>query len=642
MKKRALIYIFNALLVSFVVLLLPKYVKVVNLMENWVSDMRTSLLQKKEPQNQDIIIVTITEETLEQFPYRSPLDRGFLADILLFLNEAKVKVVGIDFLFDQPTEKKKDERLKKLFGELKYPVITAFAEKKTGLTDKQIKYLLEFNKDTIPAYTNLIKDDDDGTVRGIYYGRKYEGEFIDGFTNAIAQASGKFKGGEHRSFLYHGSPDSLTEPFKKYQAQSLKFIPKDWFKDKIVLIGGDLHMIDRHRTPLAAYLGNKEGTIPGVEIHAHILAHLLKNEPLWELGIVSKFILLFLLAFIGIFIPNQRINSKVRIPLALLVIILIWWLGFYLPTIKGPFIPIFCSTLSFLIAIFAGVIIMARKERAAKKFIREAFSLYLAPSVIKLLEKDPSRLSLGGERKLVTVLFTDIAGFTSMTESMDPQALQPLLNEYLTHMSDIILSYEGTIDKYIGDAIVACFNAPLDQKDHISRAVKCTMELKKYSKEFSDKKKREGIDFGITRIGLHTGNVVVGNFGSSRRFDYTSIGDTVNTAARLESLNKHLGTMLCVSETSKVDIKGVSYRPIAEVVLKGKTVALPIFEPVYNDDLSFLQDYNKAYELLDSKPEEAKKIFMELETKHNDPLSSLHVKRLNSGDVGVTIKMEEK
>ena len=177
----------------------------------------------------------------------------------------------------------------------------------------------------------------------------------------------------------------------------------------------------------------------------------------------------------------------------------------------------------------------------------------------------------------MSFLFSDIAGFTTLSESLSPERLVALLQDYLDNMVDIALRHHGTIDKFIGDAVVVIFGAPSDQPDHAERAVHCAIEMDNFAQEFRLKKERDGIQFGVTRIGVHTGVATVGNLGGQRRFDYTAIGDTVNTAARLESVNKHLGTRVCISAVAASDCNGLGLRPVGTLVLKGKEEGLDVY-----------------------------------------------------------------
>ncbi len=284
------------------------------------------------------------------------------------------------------------------------------------------------------------------------------------------------------------------------------------------------------------------------------------------------------------------------------------------------------------------------EEREQRKFIQDAFSRFISRTVVSQLIEDPSKLTLGGERTEITCVFTDLADFTSLIETSDPTKVLPLLNEYLDGMCKIVLEHHGTIDKIVGDALHAFFGAPLKQPDHAQMAVKCAVALDAYAHEFKDRDDARALKFGVTRIGVHTGIGVVGNFGGDAFFDYTAHGDVVNTAARMESVNKHLGTTVCVSQDTVSLCSGIQFRPVGELLLKGKSRTVRAWMPPGKmAQTAPLADYLTAYQLMcDNQPDAAR----EFENLHKqcptDALALLHYKRLKNGAVGARITPGEK
>ena len=221
-------------------------------------------------------------------------------------------------------------------------------------------------------------------------------------------------------------------------------------------------------------------------------------------------------------------------------------------------------------------------ERDAAR-LRTAFARYLSPELVEQLARDPARLRLGGELREMTFLFTDLEGFTGLTERLGAESLVGLLNAYLDGLCDVAWAHGGTVDKIVGDALHVMFNAPLDQPDHAARAVRCALALDAFARGFAEARHGEGIALGVTRIGVNTGPAVVGNFGGRRRFDYTAHGDAINTAARLEAANKALGTRVLVArataERAAAEVAGkVCFRPVGALHLKGKTGGTEAFE----------------------------------------------------------------
>ncbi|MDX1431137.1 MAG: adenylate/guanylate cyclase domain-containing protein [Gammaproteobacteria bacterium] len=287
----------------------------------------------------------------------------------------------------------------------------------------------------------------------------------------------------------------------------------------------------------------------------------------------------------------------------------------------------------------------AYRLREAAEQARINLSRYFSPNLAEQLAKNPEFLKLGGERRELTFVFTDVADFTPLVETLDPSVIVPMLNEYLDGMTRIVFRHGGTTEKVVGDAVHAIFGAPVEQEDHAARGVACAMELDAFAEAFRQARLAEGIPFGVTRIGVHSGPAIVGNFGGDSFFDYTAHGDAINTAARLEAINKQLGTRVCVSSSVAGKIPGFKGRPVGNLVLKGKSSPLEVLEPLTEEqaDSAAMQDYNQAYELLAHDDPTAKKSFAAVVGQHgDDPLATFHLKRLLAGETGVDIAFAEK
>ena len=237
-----------------------------------------------------------------------------------------------------------------------------------------------------------------------------------------------------------------------------------------------------------------------------------------------------------------------------------------------------------------------RKEEAAKLQIKGAFQQYVAPEVINEILKDPEKLKLGGEKKELTIFFSDLQGFTSISEGMDPESLTAFLNDYLSEMTDIIHAEGGTIDKYEGDAIVAFWNAPLDVDEHAVRAVRAALRCQAGLTNMQlNIPQHIGKDLRM-RIGIHTGPAVVGNMGSHTRFDYTVIGDAVNLASRLEGANKQFGTYTMISEASRELLQDqFATRELARLNVVGRSQAVVVFEPMFPEEYEHKKDNLKTF-----------------------------------------------
>jgi len=281
-----------------------------------------------------------------------------------------------------------------------------------------------------------------------------------------------------------------------------------------------------------------------------------------------------------------------------------------------------------------------RRVLAAER-AHASLSRYFSPQIAAKLARDgESRVAV--ERRDVAALFTDITGFTSLVETTAPDVLGAMLNEYMAGMTDLIFAHDGTVAKIIGDAIHALFNAPGDQRDYAARAVSCACRLDAFAQDFMTRWREKGLAFGITRIGVHAGPVLVGNFGGGEFFDYTAYGDTINTAARLEVANKTLGTRICVSGVVVERAGTFSGRPIGNLMLRGRAEALAAFEPLSDaSQIARLASYIACYEKLANDDPQAMTVFAaHLGTYPDDALARFHLKRLLNAQRGTCIALE--
>lgn len=285
----------------------------------------------------------------------------------------------------------------------------------------------------------------------------------------------------------------------------------------------------------------------------------------------------------------------------------------------------------------------ARRRQAEAERAHASLSRYFSPNLAERLASDADTIDLGGQRREIATLFTDIAGFTALVEMLEPEVLGPLLNDYLTGMTDLVFAHDGTVAKIVGDALHVLFGAPGEQPDHSSRAVKCALALDEYAQAFRERWHKKRIALGVTRIGVHAGSAIVGNFGGGRFFDYTAYGDTINIAARLEAANKQLGTRICVSAILAAKAKDFRGRPVGDLLLRGRSEVLRAFEPLpaeqYEDPST--KSYLEAFAKLEAGDPGAIAAFAAHVGKHaDDQLASFHLKRLLNGATGTRISMD--
>jgi adenylate cyclase len=284
----------------------------------------------------------------------------------------------------------------------------------------------------------------------------------------------------------------------------------------------------------------------------------------------------------------------------------------------------------------------ARHRQAAAERAHASLSRYFSPNLALSLAADANALAPGGERREIATLFTDIADFTPLVESLDPRQLASLLSGYLEGMTEIVFAHEGTVAKIIGDAIHVLFGAPGDQPDAASRAIACALALDARSEDYRLEWKARGAPLGATRIGVHAGHAIVGNFGGGRLFDYTAYGDTINAAARLEAVNKQLGTRICVSAAAAERADGFFGRPVGDLVLRGRKEPMRVFEPLTPEESvsPHTVAYVGAFKKLEAGDPGAIAAFAALiGERPADALAQYHLKRLLNGGVGTRIEM---
>lgn len=409
----------------------------------------------------------------------------------------------------------------------------------------------------------------------------------------------------------------------------------------IVLVGSSAQgLLDLRFNPLGRVM-------PGVEAHAQALEQALAghflNRPAWAQAGEAIVVALgcVLVVWIGMLVPSLWAAAA---SFALVAGLLWggWWAFASHRLLLDSFTPALALTLAFVLSSLCRHFWSERQQR----WVKEAFSRYVSPNRVEHLMSNPGQLELGGKRQHCSFIFTDLTGFTTLMESIDPAAAVSLLNGYLEEMISIAFRHQGTLDRIVGDALAIMFSAPVVQADHAQRALDCAMEMHAFATVYARDLQARGIAFGHTRFGVHSGEVIVGNFGGNAIFDYRALGDPVNTAARLESVNKHLGTLICVSESTLSACAPCKVRPVGRLVLMGKRTALQVFEPLpepASEGYAPTALYQRAYEAVRDGDPEAKEKFDRLRESHpDDPLVVMYSARLAQGELGDEIVLSAK
>ncbi len=370
-------------------------------------------------------------------------------------------------------------------------------------------------------------------------------------------------------------------------------VDRSEIEGRIVLVGATaIGIYDMRVTPF-------DGIFPGVEIHANVIDNILGDDfmklsdwpVIYEIGLI-----LFFGIFLSFVMP--RLNAFYASIVTLAMAFGYYLANDYIFTHMNIWLTIVYPMLTIFI-VSAGVsTFQFMKEESKKREIRDAFGHYVAPSLVDQITKQPEKLELGGVEKELTIFFSDIRGFTSISEGLEPHALVKLINDYLTPMTEIVLASGGTVDKYIGDAIMAFWGAPIDMEDHAEKGCETALDMMERLAELSVEWSREGLPVIDIGIGMCTGRATVGNMGSHTRFDYTVMGDTVNLGSRLEGINKLYGTHIIVARPTYMAAKtGFIFRELDCVRVKGKMVPIEIYELMGRSDATDFALLKAEFEL---------------------------------------------
>ncbi|MCK5873934.1 MAG: adenylate/guanylate cyclase domain-containing protein [Alcanivoracaceae bacterium] len=371
-----------------------------------------------------------------------------------------------------------------------------------------------------------------------------------------------YRGGAY-SFPYYSITDILE-----------KKIPEEKLRGRIVLVGSSAPGLkDQRTTPL-------ETTYPGVEVHANLIAGLLDNnikrQPGWVIA-VEFFLLLTISIVLGLINARLEPMRSLIVTMAALLAVVVgnmyaWHNNLVLPLAS----PVMLILFIFVFQTLWGFFVEARDKRMLAKL----FGQYIPPELVEEMAESPDKISVSGESRDMTVLFSDVRGFTTISEGLDPHALTQLMNEMLTPMTHVIHHHRGTIDKYMGDAIMAFWGAPLNDDNHARHALEAGLEMVKALPQINQRFRNKGWPEINIGVGLNSGVMSVGNMGSEFRMAYTVMGDAVNLGSRLEGLTKQYGVNIIVSEFTKAKVPDYSFLELDRVRVKGKDEPVIIFEPL--------------------------------------------------------------
>jgi len=587
---------------------------------------------RAERKDNSVVIAAIDQSSLTYFQKQGqswPWPREFYAALVRYLTKAGARVIAFDIEFSQPdfdrlnvdaieSDKAFAEALKENGRSLLAVYLSesdSAASLDTSVHGKHFLRVTDAHRHAIPTYQSAeaplpmfqegsaklgvvnFQSDRDGIARRVpllcKLGEKYLPYFglgcfllskgitnLDSLLEQIPTANdGTFllywygKGGPQGAFKYYPIAALIASAIKVEQGEAPD-IPPDELRDKHIIIGasaaGLLDFKPTPFTPLEPY--------PGMEIHATMLANLLNAHYLWQPPRWAEYLLAACLALVAAlsFFLSSRVS--VSVVLTLVWILLYLAVAYLLFVFMRWWVPV-AFPLTALALVFAlSAVISYATEGSQKRELRKVFNRYLSPRVIDSIIANPDEVELGGKEIEATVFFSDIEGFTSISETLSPKELVRFLNEYFTVASRIILDREAMVDKYIGDAIMAIFGAPIPKDLHAASACLTALEIQRQLRAFYEKKSADLPHFQ-TRIGLNTGKMVIGNIGSEMHLDYTVIGDAVNLASRLEGVNKEYGTNIIISESTYQQAKDlIEARELDYLRVKGKAIPIRIYE----------------------------------------------------------------
>ncbi len=557
----------------------------------------------------DIVIVAIDSESAANIQVW-PWPRDIHAKLLNRLSHAGARAIGMDIVFsdlsntevpkswlDEPKPSLEDRLLEKALRDAGNVVLAAElqdVDTERGEIESQVSsaQFPHWRFEETAAGIGMVNfsKDVDGAVRRMTVQYTYQDQMEPSFALALLEVAGgdaaraeALAGRPPHPYLpdntilinYPG-PTGTYKTVPYYQALEPGLVPDDVFRDKLVLIGAtDPLLQDIHLSPMA---GEKHKDMAGVEIQAASLATLLQGETVWPLPLYVTWLvtLLFsLLIAVGTsFLRPLRALPALAFPMAALGVVV----PFVLLHSHRLWLPMVAPFAALVISYTVVTVYMYVVEERARRAIRAAWQRRVAPEILEMILRDPELAYVKGRRTVATALFSDIRGFTAMCDVLQPEQVVQMLNEYLTEMTKVIRKHHGTVHKFIGDGIMAVFGDPIPSPDHADQAVSAALEMQRRLQEMRRASENPCVRQIEMGVGVHTGDVVAGDIGSSEFMEYTAIGATVSVASRLEALNKELHTGIIISEDTRKSLHGdYGLRDLGRLEIRGVAEPLGVY-----------------------------------------------------------------
>jgi len=525
-----------------------------------------------------LVLVTIDEPSFAETGLQWPWPRSLHARLVDALSRSGASVIAFDILFTETSAPVEDSAFTSAIRKAGNVVLAADIE-----TSQEPGYDREMLVEPISAFSAVAKTgiakvalDPDKFARRFYPARDEERLFPE----RIAMMAGGHRRVPHDAYISFRYPPGSFQKASYYQAlDPVRFLPPGFFQGKIVIIGKSVSNAtgstsDYFATPFF----QEKGLMSGSELQAVMTENVLAGRFVERAKVPLRIAILVVLGLAGSFLQwNWRpvrgtaATASALLGYLLLAFVLFEYAGFWVPTFIAA--PAFILPYSYAMA--EAYIVSERKRRE----IRRVFGHYLSPEVLESILAAPEKLQLGGTHVEATVLFSDLAGFTALSETLKPEYVSDVLNRYFSAMAKEIFSEHGTIDKFIGDSVMAFWGAPLPDPEHALRACRAALAMQAALKNLNQDLAAGGYPVLSARIGINTGGVVAGNIGSEDLFNYTVLGDAVNLASRLEGVNKEFGTSIMISEYVYEKVRElVEVRPLGRIRVRGRQEDVAIYE----------------------------------------------------------------
>ena len=537
------------------------------------------------PDQPGVTLIAIDEPSMGAIGQQWPWPRSQHAELIRQLRKAGTKAIAFDIVFAEPTEPAQDQALADAMGpDILLAADESVIDRPYGRSLVRTEPLAKLVEAGARSGVASLSMDGDGVLRNMP-------RYADGFMARLLEMTTKkaVPQSQGRRRIQHFGPAGSYPTISYYQAlDPASYLPPGYLKDQIVVIGFALQAnaevaaggIDAFET---AYTLRSRQLTPGIEVQATIYDNLRNELSITPSPVWLSLVLVALAAALALLLSRPKSPVKKALLLTAGLLFMVggcWLLLQYGRFWIGPVAP--------SAALVLGVVAIATRdfagEQRRRRAVQLAFGQYLAPEMVQKIADDPSLLNLGGESRELTILFSDIRGFTSISEAMqdDPQGLTRIINAILTPLSNIILQHGGTIDKYMGDCVMAFWNAPLDDPDHALHALEAAREMLAAMDQINSDIQAmlpAGAGVPVIRmgIGINTGTCVVGNMGSDRRFDYSVLGDAVNLASRLEDQCKEQAIDILIGQATKNAAPSMAFRKVGNIQVRGRIATEPTY-----------------------------------------------------------------